>query len=107
MVCSNTPQTVEVQLVDECLVLVTIKSPGACPMFKGTSFGIFMSHWPLLISLTLICMGIQALFYGAKRFRITVIGAFMTVSFFATMVVLSRLGLLHFLELKYQNVSLK
>jgi hypothetical protein len=31
----------------------------------------------------------------------------MTVSFFATMVLLSKLGFLGFLELKYQNVSMK
>ena len=66
-----------------------------------------MSHWPLVISLTLICMGIQSLFYGAKQYRITIIEAFMTVSFFTTMIVLSKLGFLNFLELKYQNVSLQ
>ena len=106
MRCTSEEESVSVKIKDNCRVEVFVNSPQACPLFKATSFGIFMTHWPLIMAICLTGMGILSTFYGFKYFKIVVIFTFMTVSFFGTMVVLSKVGMMHFLEKNLSKVHI-
>ena len=106
MRCTSEEESVSVKIKDNCRVEVFVNSPQACPLFKATSFGIFMTHWPLIMAICLTGMGLLSTFYGFKYFKIVVIFTFMTVSFFGTMVVLSKVGMMHFLEKNLSKVHI-
>jgi len=86
--------------------LVTIQSPNSCAILKATSFGIFMNHWPWTIGLFMIGLGAHTLFFGFKHFRLSIIFTFMSVFFFTTMVILSNVGFLRFLEESHLKMNL-